>query len=273
MEQPKSKSKEKSQPVELKTISNTSSIIKRVVGWLLVIIGAVFFIEYFTSSADPERVFAQGGNNDITGFLVNFILVVILLIPGIALVQKNFQWKRTIVVGVIVSLLVLIVLFVSGIMGTFNGLVYLEQDMQKQSANVRVVYEKRAELIPQLLEASREPLLQEQAIQGELAKARSSFSGAKNPNQVISSANQFEGLLSRLVFLSEAYPQLRETKEFQFAQEQMTLTADSLAKERIVYNDRVKKYNLMVNGFPARLFARSFNFEQQEYWSELADLK
>lgn len=242
------------------------STIKLVAGWLLITLGVFMFVASISDLFEPKDI--NGTGSDIGAALGSTFFTIVFLLPGMVIVQKQIQLKKNIVLGGVVTLFIFITFLIGGLVGTYNGLVYLNESFNQQAGNVRIAYQKRFEQLPALLEAAREPLKQEADIQGKLAEARNGITNAKNDTEIIKSTNLFDSALSRLMVLVEAYPQLRNTEEYQYMQKQITETNELLASERKVYNEQVKKYNLIVKGFPNNIIARMLGFQPKEYWSQ-----
>jgi LemA protein len=149
---------------------------------------------------------------------------------------------------------------------TYNGLVERSQAIDAQWAQVETQYQRRFDLIPNLVEATKGIFEQERAVFGQLAEARTRYAGAALPNQRAEAATQLEGALARLLVVVENYPELRSQQNITQLMDELAGTENRVAVERQRYNDRVLAYNNLVRRFPSNLVAGWFNFEQRAYF-------
>ncbi len=150
--------------------------------------------------------------------------------------------------------------------GTYNGLVERSQAIDKQWAQVETQYQRRYDLIPNLVESTKGIMQQEQQVFGQLADARSKYAGAATPEQRAEAANQVESALGRLLVVVENYPELRSQANVTQLMDELAGTENRIAVERARYNDRVLDYNNMVRRFPSNTIASMFNFSPRTYF-------
>ncbi len=250
------------------------SKIVRWFGWFLLAFGLVSLFAMLSDASDPKTALGTDDQtgSDIGSFWLNFGFISILLIGGSFLIESGKPVIKILRKFFIVIPVLFIIIFAATIQGTFNGLVFLDQEIESQLGDIRVAYQQRADLVEPLLTIAREPLQQEKDIQLTLASARGKIATSKSVDETIQGANQFEQTLSKLVFLVEQYPTLRETKEYQNAQVALVDSTKSLTLERKIYNERVKQYNLMVKSFPTVLLARTFSYSPHEFWNATTNL-
>lgn len=237
---------------------------------LILIIWGVFtlFVQLDVASSPYTSIGSEEYlAGDITSFWTNFSYIGFFLLVGMVLFQKKIRVWSLILVG----LGLFMVLLISGTIGTYNSITLLDQQIQEQLGNIKASYQLRLDIVPDLISVAREPLAQEKDIQMKLAEARGSFSQEASKNSVIDSANKFEQALGKIMIIAEAYPNLRETKEFQNAQDAVSQTGAILAIERVAYNERISSYNIMIKSFPMSLFARLLGFLPYEYWSDIVE--
>lgn len=240
----------------------------KVVGLLIVVFALWNLFDVFANAFDPTSAKSnidQYGS-DIASVFANLGWVLAPFSIGLVL----FMWRVAIKPIALSAVVIALAILISSLFGTYNSLIYVREQTEEQLGNIRVAYQQRFDLIPDLVRVAREPLAQEQTIQTDLAKARQDFASTKDVNGTISSANQFEDTLRRFLMLSESYPQLRETTEFQNVQASIISTGESLAAERILFNERAKEYNLLVKSFPTVFFAQKFGFDGTNYWNDIA---
>jgi LemA protein len=120
---------------------------------------------------------------------------------------------------------------------------------------VDIVLQRRADLIPNLVETVKGFALQEQTVFGDIAKARSALLSAGTPEQKIAANGQLDGALGRLLVVVENYPQLKSNENFLRLQDELAGTENRIAVERKRYNDALQDYNTYVQMFPNNVFA------------------
>src|ERR1700680_1587299 len=166
---------------------------------------------------------------------------------------------------VIILLLVLIgagVVFVA--IGDRNQLVQEREAVNSQWAQVDVVLQRRADLIPNLVETVKGYAKQEQAVIKEITDARAALGGARTPQDKIAANGQLDGALSRLLVVVENYPQLKSNENFLRLQDELAGTENRIAVERRKYNETVQKYNTDIALFPNNIAASMFSFQRND---------
>jgi len=166
---------------------------------------------------------------------------------------------------IVIIILVLIVLVVGGqYIGVKNTLVSKNEAVKGAWSQVDIVLQRRADLIPNLVETVKGYAKQEQTVFDDIAKARSALLSAGNPAGKIAANNQLDGALGRLLALSENYPQLKSNENFLRLQDELAGTENRIAVERKRYNDTLQDYNTYVQQFPASLFAGWAGFKPND---------
>src|SRR5580700_3419374 len=141
--------------------------------------------------------------------------------------------KALIAVVVIVALLLLVVLFTFGqYIGVRNTLVSKNEAVKSAWSQVDIVLQRRADLIPNLVETVKGYAKQEQTVFGDIAKARSALLSAGTPGEKIAANNQLDGAIGRLLAISENYPQLKSNENFMRLQDELAGTENRIAVER-----------------------------------------
>jgi LemA protein len=165
--------------------------------------------------------------------------------------------------GVIVLIiLVLIVLVVFGqYVSVRNTLVTKNEAVKSAWSQVDVVLQRRADLIPNLVETVKGYAKQEQTVFGDIAKARSALLSANSPQEKIAANGQLDGALGRLLAIVENYPQLKSNENFLRLQDELAGTENRIAVERKRYNDTLQDYNTYVQQFPNNIYARWAGFK------------
>jgi LemA protein len=150
---------------------------------------------------------------------------------------------------------------------SYNGLVGSQATVQKQWAQVETQYQRRMDLVPNLVSTVKGAANFEQETFTQVTQARSAFAQAKSVGdrgQVITAAGSFDSALSRLLVTVEAYPQLQATQAFRDLMTQIEGTENRVAVARKDYNDAVAVYNVRVLRFPGKLAAILFGFDPEK---------
>jgi len=173
---------------------------------------------------------------------------------------------------IVVIILVLIALAVFGqYVGVKNTLVTKNEAVKSAWSQVDVVLQRRADLIPNLVETVKAYAKQEQTVFGDIANARAALLGAKSPSEKIAANGQLDGALGRLLAISENYPQLNSNENFMRLQDELAGTENRIAVERKRYNDTLQDYNTYVQQFPASLFAGLAGFKPNDAYFKAAE--
>lgn len=142
----------------------------------------------------------------------------------------------------------------------YNRLVALNQRVKSQWAQVETVLQRRADLVPNLVEAVKGYMKHEKEVFRMITDARKKLAGARTPSEAARANEELTRALSRLLFLAENHPQLRASENFQRLQDELAGTENRIAVERRRYNLAVEEYNRTVQSFPTIYFARLFKF-------------
>ena len=165
----------------------------------------------------------------------------------------------------IVILAVVAVVVLWGFSG-YNSLITMNERADAQWATVETQYQRRFDLIPNLVNSVKAVLTQEQTVFGELADARARYSGASSPNERASAATQVESALSRLLVIVENYPQLQSSQNVRDLMAQLEGTENRISVERTRFNDMIRDYNASIKRFPKNLLASMFGFNVRSYF-------
>ena len=163
---------------------------------------------------------------------------------------------------VLVVLAVLGLLVGSAYVSSRNQMVTKNEAVKSAWAQVDVVLQRRADLIPNLVETVKGFAAQEQTVFHDIAAARSALLGAQTPADKIAANGQLDGALGRLLVIVENYPQLKSNENFLRLQDELAGTENRIAVERKHYNDTLQDYNTYVGLFPNSLFAGWAGFQR-----------
>jgi LemA protein len=165
---------------------------------------------------------------------------------------------------VLAVLLIIALMLGSSFIGRRNQMVVKREAVNEAWAQVDVVLQRRADLIPNLVETVKGFAAQEQTVFGDIAKARSALLGAHSPAEKIAANGQLDSALGRLLVVVEKYPQLKSNENFLRLQDELAGTENRIAVERRRYNETVQEYNTFIALFPNSLVASMSGFARND---------
>jgi len=178
-----------------------------------------------------------------------------------------------IVLGVIALILVI---GVASLVGVYNGFVAADQAVSEKWAQVQNVYQRRADLVPNLVETVKGFAAQEKSVLEAVTQARASASGIKATPELLNdpaafkkfqdAQNQLGGALSRLLVTVERYPELKSNQNFLALQSQLEGTENRITVERQRFNEAVREYNTKIKLMPGALMARVMGFKEKAFF-------
>jgi LemA protein len=175
------------------------------------------------------------------------------------------------VLGIIAVLVILALIVGGAYVSSRNQMVTLNETVKSNWAQVDVVLQRRADLIPNLVETVKGFAAHEETVFGDIAKARSALMGAQTPQDKIAANGQLDGALSRLLLIVENYPQLKSNENFLRLQDELAGTENRIAVERKRYNDSVQAYNTYIGQFPNYIFARWAGFKRNDAYFQASE--
>jgi LemA protein len=172
-------------------------------------------------------------------------------------------------IGIVVIVLIIVGAIIAGM---YNGLVNKDVAASTQWGYVQAAYQRRADLIPNLVATVQASANFEKSTQTEVAQLRSDanavdqqVANAKTPSDLDAAATQMTGLIGRLNVVVEAYPQLQSTANFQSLQDELAGTENRIQFERDNYNSAVQSYQTAVRSFPTNILAGMFGFNADKW--------
>ena len=166
---------------------------------------------------------------------------------------------------IVLGVIVLLVLVVGGMLvGVRNDLTVQKNAIDGAFAQMDVVLQRRADLIPNLVETVKGFATQEKDVIASVANARAALGGARTAPEKIAANSQLDGALSRLLMVVENYPQLKSDATFMRLQDELAGTENRIAVERRKYNEAVQKYNTSIELFPNNIAASLFGFQRND---------
>lgn len=154
----------------------------------------------------------------------------------------------------------------------YNRIQQMDEAVNRAKQDIAVQLQRRADLIPNIVETVRGYAAHEEEVFTNVANARAALGGAiqtGDPEQMAAANQQLTGALGRLLVIAEAYPQLKADQQFLRLQDELAGTENRIAVARQDYNQRVNEYNSYIRTFPQTLTARAIGAEQREYFEVL----
>ncbi len=169
------------------------------------------------------------------------------------------------IIGAVVVLLVIV------FAAMYNGLVRLNQQTKEAWSDITVQLKRRYDLIPNLVNTVKGYAKHEKEVFENVTKARANALNAQTVKETAKAENQFEAALKSLFAVSENYPQLRATENFQKLQDELTDTEDKIMASRRFYNGVVRDFNTKRTVFPTNIFASMLGFREDKEFFELEE--
>lgn len=168
--------------------------------------------------------------------------------------------------AIVVLVVIMVLAFLLGwaFFGQRNQMAIKREAVNAAWAQVDVVLQRRADLIPNLVETVKGYAAQEQKVFGDIAAARAALVGARTPADKIAANGQLDSALSRLLVVVENYPQLKSNENFMRLQDELAGTENRIAVERRRYNEAVQDYNTYISLFPNSLVASLSGFTRND---------
>jgi LemA protein len=193
--------------------------------------------------------------------------------------DQNKSYKKPLITaGIILLMIALIFRFITG---TYNKMITCQEDIKSAWSQVENQYQRRMDLIPNLVNTVKAYASHEQSLFTDIAEARGRLGGIVNIDSSITdnpekmaefskAQNELGMSLQRLLALTENYPVLKANENFMSLQDELAGTENRIAAERLRYNDAVKKYNTLVRTFPSSIVASLNNFTAKAYFESSA---
>jgi LemA protein len=170
-----------------------------------------------------------------------------------------------------IGIVVLVILIVGGFFwGTYNSLVTKSQAVEAQWSQVETQYQRRYDLIPNLVNSVKGMMTQEQTVFGQISEARTRYAGATTTNEKAVAAGDVEAALSKLLVIMENYPELKSIQAVTDLMDELAGTENRISVERGRYNDNVRDYNTAIKTFPRNMLAGMYGFGPKEYFKSVS---
>lgn len=172
---------------------------------------------------------------------------------------------------ILIVIAVIVVLLITAGVGTYNGLVEKQEAIKGKASIVQTDLQRRADLIPNLVNTVKGYAAHEEKVLTEVTNARAAVQAAGSTGEMLEANAQLDSALSRLMVVVESYPELKADANFVALQDELAGTENRIATSRKDYNTAVQTYNEAIRKFPASIFAGMFGFERcDEYFEATA---
>jgi len=179
----------------------------------------------------------------------------------------------TIIIGLLVVIVVVVVICALALMGIYNSLVRLRQQVKNAWAQIDVQLKRRHDLIPNLVNTVKGYAAHEKGTLDAVISARAKATSVTIPSDRIKAEGELSSALGRLLAVSEAYPNLKANENFTSLQNELTGTEDKIAFSRQAYNSTVTQFNTAVQTFPAVLIANMLGFKEEPFFESPSEEK
>lgn len=171
--------------------------------------------------------------------------------------------------GLLITLIVIVAIIAIGgitIASTYNGMLTKSEGVDGKFANIDNELQRRANLVPNLVNTVKGYAKQEQEIFNSVTDARSKLAGAKTIEDKSNANTELTNALNRLLVVVENYPDLKSSQNYIQLMDELAGTENRISQARRQYNEAVKEYNLSIRKFPANIIAGMFNFDKKPYF-------
>ena len=176
--------------------------------------------------------------------------------------------KSTIAIIVVVVILIAII---AGLVSSYNGVVSLSEEVDNKFATIDTMLQRRADLIPNLVNTVKGYTNQEQAVIDSVTDARAKLAGANSAGEKANADQELSTALSNLLVVVENYPDLKANQNFSELSEELRNTENKISFARQFYNDTVTMYNTKLQVFPSNIIAGMFKFTARDLFETESD--
>lgn len=178
--------------------------------------------------------------------------------------------KKKTLVPILVILAIIVAIGIA-LIGPYNNLVRLEENVNESYATVQSAVQRRADLIPNLVATVKGYATHEEETFTKVTEARNNVGKASNAEELTKANDELSSAINGLNVVVERYPELKANTNFLDLQAQLEGTENRISTERQRYNEKVKEYNQVVRSFPMNIFANIFGFEKKAYFEISAE--
>lgn len=168
-------------------------------------------------------------------------------------------------IAIIIVIVILLLIVIGGI-SSYNGVVGLSEEVENKFATIDTMLQRRADLIPNLVNTVKGYTNQEQSVIDSVTEARAKLNSANSVADKANADQELSSALNNLLVVVENYPDLKSSENFINLQDELAGTENRIATARRDYNDAVKEYNAKIKRFPTNIISGMFGFEEKEYF-------
>lgn len=169
-----------------------------------------------------------------------------------------------VILGIVGALLLLLLFVFASFISTKNQLVTRDEAVKTAWSDVDTQLQRRADLIPNLVETVKGFAKQESGVFANIAAARTGLMNASTPKEKIAANGQLDAALAKVLVLTENYPQLRSNEQFMRLQDELAGTENRITVSRRRYNESLRDYNTFVRQFPNSIWAGMAGFQAKD---------
>ncbi|MGN0107693.1 MAG: LemA family protein [Hominilimicola sp.] len=173
--------------------------------------------------------------------------------------------KKGLIIGVVIAAVVVII--IASLVGGYNNLISLEEGTNTAFSDVQVQLQRRSDLIPNLVNTVKGYAAHETEVYTAVSDARAKLAGATTVDEINAAEGEMNSALSRLLAISESYPELKSNENFLSLQDELAGTENRIGVARRDYNEKVQQYNVKIRSFPTNIFANMLGFEKKEQFT------
>ena len=173
----------------------------------------------------------------------------------------------------LIILIAIIIIILVAIVAIYNGLVTARNKVKNAWAQIDVQLNRRADLIPNLVETVKGYAVHESSVFEDVTAARAGLMNANGVKEIGEANNQLSNTLKTLFAVAENYPELKANENFKELQAQLAQTEDKIAYSRQFYNDSVMMYNNKCQTFPSNIFAGMFGFKEADFFEAAGEAR
>jgi LemA protein len=162
--------------------------------------------------------------------------------------------------------IVIILIIIVWIWGSYNNFIVLTQNIENQWAQVETQYQRRIDLIPNLVNTAKGYMQFEKSLLEEITSLRSQWMSSATVEDKVKFGNALDSALGRLLAVYENYPELKSIQAVSSLMDELAGTENRIAVERSRFNDKVRAYNTAIKMFPSNILANIFGFEERTYF-------
>ena len=178
-------------------------------------------------------------------------------------IERMIKMKKS---AIIIAILAVVIIIAISLGGSYNGIVAKAEEVDNKFATIDTQLQRRADLIPNLVNTVKGYAAQEKEIIASVTEARAKLAGAKTVGEKANADEELTSALNRLLVVVENYPELKSSQNFIQLSDELAGTENRIATARRDYNEAVKEYNLKIKKFPTNLMANMFGYGAKEYF-------